>query len=154
MAHVPNWLLLHSLLLWSSFVAGKVVRGPEAQLCKDRGSGPTWHGGYLPPTQGKGSLTVGQPKSCVGRKGCLGLQPSSEDIVSRPSAGPLWQPCFATQSSRSEGRVSWTKQAAEQAWLRKLLGLVSCPQSCLSSQKISSWHMGRASSASVLYPNQ
>lgn len=36
MAHVSYWvLLLSSLLLWSS---SKLVRGPEAQFCKDRGS--------------------------------------------------------------------------------------------------------------------
>lgn len=153
MAHVPSWLLLNSLLLCSSFVAGKLVRGSEAELCEDRGSAPTWHGACLPPTQGMEALAMAQPQSRVGSKGWLPQVLIWRHFVkahSRSSLAVLFY--YMEQQVWEEDLLD--KTGCRTTWLRKLLGLVTHPQRCLSSQKISSWHMRRASSASVLYPNQ
>lgn len=106
MAYVPNWFLLNSLPLWSSFVARKLVGGPKSQLCKNRGSGPTWHGGCLPPTQEMETLAVWAKELC-----------GKERL-----AGPevlLWRDCVKAHSRSSLAVLLYYLE--QQVWEEGLL---------------------------------
>lgn len=117
MAYVPDWFLLTSLLPCSSFVAGKVVRGPKAQLCKDRGSAPTCHGGSLPLTQGMEALAVGQPELC-GKERLAGPQV------------PNWRH-FVKAHSRSSLAVL-LYYLEQQVWEQGLLDKMGCRTSMVN----------------------